>query len=124
VPLRGSSPQREFQLADPAAGAPFAQSGGQSAGLALSGWSHSRVCLSPGELAIPSREWPGRGAARTYHEFVASGEYTFRSRDNADRLGDVVNDSGRRRRGGRRRLRGLVLDKDSRIKTDYQFIEG
>ncbi len=66
---------------------------------------------------------------RTYHEFVASGEYTFRSRDNADRLGDVVKfnwemipaDGGEVAGTG---LEVLVLDKDGRIKTDYQFIEG
>jgi hypothetical protein len=66
---------------------------------------------------------------RTYHEFVASGEYTFRSRDNADRLGDVVKfnwemipaNGGEVAGAG---LEVLVLDKDGRIKTDYQFIEG
>jgi hypothetical protein len=87
-------------------------------------------------LGFPSLVLQARGheeldarVTRTYHEFVESGEYTFRSRDNADRLGDVIKfnweiitgDSGEVAGTG---LEVLVLDKDGRIKTDYQFIEG
>jgi hypothetical protein len=68
------------------------------------------------------------GVTRTYHEFVASGEYTFRSRDNADRLGDVVKFNWEMIPAGGGEVAGaglevLVLDKDGRIRTDYQFIE-
>jgi hypothetical protein len=48
-------------------------------------------------LGFPSLVLRARGheelearVTRTYHEFIASGQYTFRSRANADRLGDVV----------------------------------
>ena len=66
---------------------------------------------------------------RAYQEFVAPGEFTFQPRDNADRLGDIVKfnwemvpTSGGGVAGVG--LEILVLDKDGRIKTDYQFIEG
>ena len=65
----------------------------------------------------------------TYDEFIASGEYTFRSRDNADRLGDVVKFNWEMIPANGGEVAGvglevLVLDKDGRITTDYQFIEG
>ena len=65
---------------------------------------------------------------RTYHEFVASGGYTFRSRDNEDRLGDVVTFNWEMIPAGGGEAAGaglevLVLDKDGRITADYQFIE-
>jgi hypothetical protein len=87
-------------------------------------------------LGFPSPILQARGheelearVTRTHHEFVAAGDYTFRSRDNADRLGDVVKfnwemipaDGGEAAGTG---LEVLVLDKDGRIETDYQFIEG
>jgi hypothetical protein len=87
-------------------------------------------------LGFPSLILQARGheelearVTRTYHEFVASGDYTFRPRDNADRLGDVVKfnwemipaDGGEAAGVG---LEILVLDTDGRITTDYQFIEG
>jgi hypothetical protein len=87
-------------------------------------------------LGFPSLVLRARGheelearVTRTYHEFIASGEYTFRSRDNADRLGDVVKfnwemipaDGGEAAGAG---LEILVLGTDGRITTDYQFIEG
>jgi hypothetical protein len=65
---------------------------------------------------------------RAYQEFVAPGEFTFKPRDNADRLHNVVKfnwemvPSG----GGEVAAAGLeilVLDRDGRIKTDYLFIE-
>jgi hypothetical protein len=66
---------------------------------------------------------------RSYQEFVAPGTYRFRSRDNADRLGNVVKfnwemvpaEGGEAAGVG---LEILVLDTDGRIKADYQFIEG
>jgi hypothetical protein len=87
-------------------------------------------------LGFPSLVLQARGheelearVTRTYHEFVASGEYTFRWRDNADRLGDVVkfNWEMSPAEGGEAACAGLevlVLDKDGRITADYQFIEG
>jgi hypothetical protein len=87
-------------------------------------------------LGFPSLVLRARGheelearVTRTYHEFIASGEYTFRLRDNADRLGDVVKfnwemipaDGGEVAGAG---LEILVLDADGRITADYQFIEG
>ena len=86
-------------------------------------------------LGFPSLVLQARGheelearVTRTYHEFVVSGKYAFRSRDNADRLGDVVKfnwemvpvEGGEVAGVG---LEVLVLDQDGRIRTDYQFIE-
>jgi len=66
---------------------------------------------------------------RAYQEFVAPGEFTFKPRDNADRLHNVVKfnwemvpSSGGEAAGVG--LEILMLDEDGRIKTDYQFIEG
>jgi hypothetical protein len=87
-------------------------------------------------LGFPSLVLQARGheelearVTRTYHEFVVSGAYTFRSRDNADRLGDVVKFSWEMIRADGSEVAGiglevLVLDNDGRIKADYQFIEG
>jgi hypothetical protein len=63
---------------------------------------------------------------RSYEEFVASGEYTFRSRQDAVRLDDVVKFSwemlpvtgGEVVGGG---VEFLVLDEDGRISADYMF---
>jgi hypothetical protein len=64
---------------------------------------------------------------RSYEEFIASGEFVFRARDNADRLGNVVKfnwemvpTSGGEVAGVG--LEILILD-DGRIRIDYQFIE-
>lgn len=65
---------------------------------------------------------------RAYQDFVAPGEFTFRARDNADRLGDIVKfnwemvpvGGGAAASVG---LEILVLGEDDRIQTDYQFIE-
>ena len=87
-------------------------------------------------LGFPSLVLQARGyeelearVTRTYHEFVASGEFIFQSRDNADRLGDVVKFNWEMIPVGGGEVAGaglevLVLDKDGRITTDYQFIEG
>jgi len=66
---------------------------------------------------------------RAYQEFVAPGEFTFKPRDNADRLHNVVKFNWEMisSRGGEVAgvgLEILILDEDGRIKTDYQFIEG
>jgi hypothetical protein len=63
---------------------------------------------------------------RSYERFVAPGQYTFRPRDDAVRLRNVVKfswetvstDGGEVVSGG---LEVLVLDDDGRIKTDYIF---
>ena len=65
---------------------------------------------------------------RAFEEFVAPGEFTFRARDNAERLGNVVKFNWEMvpARGGQVAGVGLeifILDEDGRIKTDYQFIE-
>jgi hypothetical protein len=65
---------------------------------------------------------------RAYEEFVAPGMFTFRPRDNADRLGDIVKFNWEMVPSGGGEVAGtgleiLVLDDDGRIKTDYQFIE-
>jgi len=87
-------------------------------------------------LGFPAATFQARGhdalelrVTRSYQEFVAPGEFTFKLRDNADRLHDVVKfnwemvstSSGEPAGAG---LEILILDEDSRIKADYQFIEG
>lgn len=64
---------------------------------------------------------------RAYEEFVATGKYSFRSRQDATRLGDIVkfrwemvSASGEVAGIG---LEFLVLAADGKIRTDYQFIE-
>ncbi|MGC5009709.1 hypothetical protein ACLQ2R_02985 [Streptosporangium sp. DT93] len=66
---------------------------------------------------------------RSYEEFVAPGAFLFRSRDNADRLGDIVKFNWEMVPTGGGEPAGvgleiLVLDEDGRIRTDHQFIEG
>jgi hypothetical protein len=63
---------------------------------------------------------------RAYRDFVASGEFTFRPQGNADRLHDVVKFAWEAVRCGDGEVASvglviLVLDEDSRIKTDYMF---
>ena len=65
---------------------------------------------------------------RAYQEFVASGEFTFRPRDNANRLHNVVKFNWEMVPSGGGKAAGvgleiLLLDEDGRIKIDYQFIE-
>jgi hypothetical protein len=65
--------------------------------------------------------------ARSHEEFVASGQFTFRSQGDAARIGDVVKfhweaiDADGQVAGVR--LDFLVLDDDGRIGVEYQFIE-
>ena len=65
--------------------------------------------------------------ARAYREFVAPGEYTFRARPDAARLGDVVKFRWEMvARNGEVAAVGLefvTLAADGRIRTDHQFIE-
>jgi hypothetical protein len=66
---------------------------------------------------------------RAYDEFVAPGTFLFRSRDDADRLHDVVKFRWEMvpRTGGEAAgvgLEILLLGADSRIVSDFQFIEG
>ena len=65
--------------------------------------------------------------ARAYREFVAPGEYTFRARQDAARLGDVVKFRWEMvARSGEVAAVGLefvTLAADGRIRTDHQFIE-
>jgi hypothetical protein len=65
--------------------------------------------------------------ARAYEEFIAPGQFLFRSRGNAARLGDVVkfnwemvSPDGAVAAVG---LEFLVLSADGRIRRDFQFIE-
>jgi hypothetical protein len=63
-----------------------------------------------------------------YERFIASGEYDFRRRDDAERLRDVVKfgwemvstEDGAVAGAG---LEFLVIDAHGRIRSDYQFIE-
>jgi hypothetical protein len=66
-------------------------------------------------------------AASAYEEFIAAGQFTFRRRDNVQRLADVVkfnwemvSKDGEVAGVG---LEFLVLAPDGRIRRDYQFIE-
>jgi hypothetical protein len=66
-------------------------------------------------------------AASAYEEFIAAGRFTFRRRDNVQRLADVVkfnwemvSKDGEVAGVG---LEFLVLAPDGRIRRDYQFIE-
>jgi hypothetical protein len=63
-----------------------------------------------------------------YEEFIAPGKFTFRARDNAERLADVIKfnwemistDGDEVAAVG---LEIFFLGADGRIKADYQFIE-
>lgn len=65
---------------------------------------------------------------RAYQDFVAPGQFTFRPRDNAGVLRNVVKfnwemvpaDGGEAAAAG---LEILILGPDGRIEADYQFIE-
>jgi hypothetical protein len=66
---------------------------------------------------------------RAYEEFVAPGDFTFRSRHTTARLDNVVKFSWEMVPAGGGEAAGtgleiLILDTDGRIKTDYQFIDG
>ena len=85
-------------------------------------------------LGFPSATLDARGhdelevrVTRAYEEFVAPGQFTFKARDNADRLHNVVKFTwemvpavgGEAAGSG---LEILILDDEGRIETDYQFI--
>jgi hypothetical protein len=63
-----------------------------------------------------------------HERFIASGEYGFRRRDDAERLRDVVKFRWEMVSTADGSVAGvglefLVIDADGRIRTDYQFIE-
>jgi hypothetical protein len=65
---------------------------------------------------------------RAHEEFVASGEFRFRPRDEGMRVGDVIKFGWEMvpARGGEATAAGLeflILDAQGRIRLDYQFIE-
>jgi len=65
---------------------------------------------------------------RAYENFVASGEFVFRPRDNTARLDDVVKFNWEMVRSSDGTVAAvgleiLVLDDDGRIRIDHQFIE-
>jgi hypothetical protein len=66
-------------------------------------------------------------ATSAYEEFVAPGSFSFRRRDNVERLADVVKFSWEMiSTGGEVAAVGLeflILGPDGRIRRDYQFIE-
>ena len=69
-----------------------------------------------------------RRVTRAHEDFVAPGEYVFRSRADAVALGDVVKFGWEMVPVGGNEpaaagLEFLVLDGNGRIRTDYQFIE-
>ncbi|WP_051740333.1 hypothetical protein [Kitasatospora sp. MBT66] len=67
-----------------------------------------------------------RRVARAHEEFVAGGDYVFREQGEAIQVGDAVKLTWVMVRPGEDEVLGggvelLVLDKDGRIATDYQF---
>ncbi|MFJ8435372.1 hypothetical protein ACIQ9P_29155 [Kitasatospora sp. NPDC094019] len=67
-----------------------------------------------------------RRVTRAYEEFVGGGEYAFRGHGEAVRVGDAVRLTWVMVRPGEDEVLGggvdlLVLDRDGRIATDYQF---
>ena len=65
---------------------------------------------------------------RAHDEFVASGEFRFRPRDDATRVGDVIKFGWEMVPAGGGEPAGaglefLILDAQGRIRLDYQFIE-
>ena len=66
--------------------------------------------------------------ARTYEELIAPGQFQFRSRKNASRLGNVVTFNWEMVAVASDEIAGvgldiLVLDDEGRIRVDYQLIE-
>ena len=64
---------------------------------------------------------------RTYDDYIASGAFSFRSRDDAARLGDAVRFTWEMVSAGGEVIgvaqEFVVLDADGRIRTDYEFME-
>jgi hypothetical protein len=80
------------------------------------------VLEARGHVALEAR------ATSAYDEFVAQGGFSFRRRDNVERVGDVVkfnwemvSPDGEVAGVG---LEFIVLTPDGRIRRDYQFIDG
>ena len=80
------------------------------------------VLEARGHLALEAR------VTRAYEEFVGSGEFRFRSRNDAVQIGDVIKFGWEMvpAAGGDIAAAGLefvVMDTQGRIRCDYQFIE-
>jgi len=91
------------------------------AAAAAPGIGMTAVLEARGHAALEAR------ATSAHEQFIAGGDFTFRRRENVQRLGDVVkfnwemvSGSGVVAGVG---LEFLVLAPDGRIRTDYQFIE-
>ncbi|MEV0534439.1 hypothetical protein [Kitasatospora sp. NPDC050463] len=81
---------------------------------------HSPTLEARGHNAVEAR------VARSYQEFVAAGEHTFRARDTAVRLGDVLRFTWEMVPTGGGEALGsgvefLVLDAEDRVTADYMF---
>jgi hypothetical protein len=65
--------------------------------------------------------------ARTYEEYIASGAFSFRSRNDAAHLGDAVRFTWEMVSADGEVIgvaqEFVVLDADGRIRTDYEFME-
>ena len=86
-----------------------------------------RLGLTP-TLEARGHDELGIRVTRSYEERIASGEFVFRARDNADRRGNIVKfnwemvpTSGGEVEGVG--LEILILGDDGRIRIDYRFIE-
>jgi hypothetical protein len=82
----------------------------------------SAQLVARGHAALEER------VTRAYEQFIAPGEYIFRSRQNAKRLDDVVTFNWEMVTTAGGEVAGvgldfLVLGADGRIRIDYQFIE-
>jgi hypothetical protein len=82
----------------------------------------------PPRLEVRGHEGIERRVTRAHDDFVAAGGLAFRSRGNVERLDDVVkfNWEMAPAQGGEVQAVGLevfLLDRDGRIRTNYQFIE-
>jgi hypothetical protein len=83
--------------------------------------------FGPFTLVARGHEAVERRVQRTYEEFVASGDFTFRSRGNANRVGHMVEFvwemvSAEGHEVAAAGLEILILDQDDRITGDYQCI--
>jgi hypothetical protein len=92
-------------------------------GDAASGLSMRAVFEVRGHRELEAR------VTEAHAQFIASGDYAFRRRDDAQRLRDVVKFTWEMVATGDGSVAGvglefLVVDAAGRIRSDYQFIEG
>jgi hypothetical protein len=88
----------------------------------------AKLAMEPPALEARGFDALEARVARAYEDFVAPGEFTFRARDNAFRLRNVVKFNWEYVPVGGGDAVGLGLDvlvlgDDGRIESDYQFIE-